>query len=218
MKDHSRYELRYEHRTGTAPAYRYYNRSIYLPSVEDPTHYELILELTDQFQNQLNHGVLQNLNGTQRCIDFRNCLHSTTLTAWDEANAGQPQTDANWNASLTRFLAKIFKPNAFISLKSHLGQIKKPFDLDCEQLKIRLKHINNLSSWLPEAPDVMFPYTPLDDKQLRLAYHSLMLPQWQSTFNISHPNLLHQDGVHLDTMVQSYHAIETEYNLQRNAQ
>ena len=59
MKDHQRYELRYEHCTGTAPAYQYYNRSIYLPSVKDPTHYELILELTDQLENQLNTGVLQ---------------------------------------------------------------------------------------------------------------------------------------------------------------
>ena len=95
VKDHPRCEWRCECRTGNAPAHRCCNRSIHLPSVEDPTHHELILELTDQFQNQLNDGALQNLNGTQRCIDFRNCLHSTTLTAWDKANTGQPQTDAN---------------------------------------------------------------------------------------------------------------------------
>jgi len=155
-------------------------RSADIPKVNQPSK-ELIANVVLEFRDAALKASRLALDAPKCFSKFREVLEEPFRSTWDTVSAGEPETEAGFNAAIVSFLQKYFDSTDLMDQKTYLSKVRKPYKLDCSALSSRLEKINKMM-WLldyeEEDPDDL----PLDDNALKTLFFQIMPHTWQLDF------------------------------------
>jgi len=155
-------------------------RSAVIPKVNQMDK-ELIANVVLEFRDAALKASRLALDVPKCFSKFREVLEEPFRSTWDTVSAGEPETEAGFNAALVSFLQKYFDSTDLMDQKTYLSKVRKPYKLDCSSLSSRLEKINKMM-WLLDYEEEDPTVLPLNDAALKTLFFQMMPQSWQLDF------------------------------------